>query len=82
MDTNVLALEIEFDVTNMGPLYWLLGVKFIKLDSIELAQEALINKILESGQMNDSHPTLRPIDPNTRITKEESVLEGEHHLLS
>jgi hypothetical protein len=31
--------------------------------------------------MNDSHPTLLPIDPNTRLTKEDSVLEAEEHRL-
>jgi hypothetical protein len=31
--------------------------------------------------MNDSHPTLLPIDPNTRLTTEDSVLEAEEHRL-
>jgi hypothetical protein len=31
--------------------------------------------------MNDSHPTLLPIDPNTRLMKEDSVLEAEEHRL-
>jgi hypothetical protein len=31
--------------------------------------------------MNDSHPTLLPINPNTRLMKENSVLEAEEHHL-
>jgi hypothetical protein len=82
MDTTVLALETEFEVTNMGQLHWVLGIQitFIR-DSIELSQETFVDKILERLQMNDSHPTLLPIDPNTRLTKEDSVREtGEHRL--
>jgi hypothetical protein len=82
MDTTVLALETEFEVTNMGQLHWLLGIQItFNRDSIELSQEAVIDKILERFQMNDSHPTLRPIDLNTRLTKAESVLEAEEHRL-
>jgi hypothetical protein len=82
MDTTVLALETEFEVTNMGQLHWLLGIQItFNRDSIELSQEAFVDKILERFQMNDSHPTLLPIDPNTRLTKEDSVLEAEEHRL-
>jgi hypothetical protein len=31
--------------------------------------------------MNNSHPTLLPIDPNTTLTMEDSVLEGEEYHL-
>jgi hypothetical protein len=82
MDTTVLALETEFEVTNMEQLHWLLGIQItFNRDSIELSQEAFVDKILERFQMNDSHPTLLPIDPNTRLTKEDSVLEAEEHRL-
>jgi hypothetical protein len=82
MDTTVLALDTEFEVTNMGQLHWLLGIHItFNRDSIELSQEAFIDKILEWFTMNDSHPTLLPIDPNTRLTKEDLVLEAEEHRL-
>jgi hypothetical protein len=82
MDTTVLALETEFEVTNMGQLHWLLGIQItFNHDSIELSQEAFVDKILERFQMNDSHPMLLPIDPNTRLMKEDSVLEAEEHCL-
>jgi hypothetical protein len=48
MDTTVLALETEFEVTNMGQLNWLLGIQItFDRDSIELSQEAFVDKILE-----------------------------------
>jgi hypothetical protein len=31
--------------------------------------------------MNNSHLMVLPIDPNTRLTKQDSVLEGEEHRL-
>jgi hypothetical protein len=78
MDTTVLALETEFELTNMGQLHWLLGIQItFNRDSIEISQEAFVDKILERFQMKDSHPTLLPIDRNTRLTKEDSVLEAE-----
>jgi hypothetical protein len=82
LDTTVLALETEFKVTNMGQLHWLLGIQITFIcDSIELSQEAFIDKILERFQMNDSRLTLLPIDPNTRLTKEDSILEAKDHRL-
>jgi hypothetical protein len=48
MDTTILALETEFDVNNMGQLHWLLGIQItFNPDSIELSQEAFVDKILE-----------------------------------
>jgi hypothetical protein len=83
IDTTILALETEFEVTNMGQLHWLLGIQItFNRDSIELSQEAFVDKILERFEMNDSHPTLLPNNPNTRLTKEVSILEAEEHRLS
>jgi hypothetical protein len=77
-----LALKTDFELTNMGQLHWVLGIQItFNRHSIELSPEAFVHKILERFQMNDSHPTLRPIDPNTRLTKEDSVLEAEEHRL-
>jgi hypothetical protein len=43
MDTTVLALEIDFEVTNMGQLHWLLGIQItFSRDLIELSQEAFV----------------------------------------
>jgi hypothetical protein len=67
MDTTMLALETEFEVTNMGQLHWLLGIQItFNRDSIELSQEPFVDNILERFQIFDSHLMLLPIDPNTR----------------
>jgi hypothetical protein len=82
MDTTVLNLETEFEVTNIGQLHWLSGIHItFDRDSIEHSKEAFVDKILERFQINDSHPTLLPIDPNTRLTKQDSVLEADQHRL-
>jgi hypothetical protein len=80
MDTTVLLLETEFEVTNIEQHYWLLGIQItFNHDLIELLQEAFVDKILERFQMTDSHRTLLIIDPNPRLMKEDSVLEAEEH---
>jgi hypothetical protein len=82
MDRTVLAIETEFDVTNMGKLHWLLGIQItFNRDMIELSQEAFVDKILNRFQMTDSHLMRLPINPNTRVMKEDSVLEAEDHRL-
>jgi hypothetical protein len=46
--TTVLALETEFEVTNLGQLHWVLAIQIsFNHDSIELSQEAFVDKILE-----------------------------------
>jgi hypothetical protein len=50
-------------------------------NTIELLQEAFVDKILERFQRNDSHPTLLPIDSNPKLMNEDSVLEAEEHRL-
>jgi hypothetical protein len=80
MDTTILAFKTEFEVTNMGQLYRLVRIHITyNRHSIELLQDGFIDKILEQFQMNDSHPTLPTIKLNTRLTKQESVLEAEEH---
>jgi hypothetical protein len=48
-------------------------------DSIKLSQEGFINTILERFQMNGSHAMLHPIDLDTTLMMEDSVLEAEDH---
>jgi hypothetical protein len=82
MDTSILARNTEFEVTNMGQIHWVLGNQITgNRDSIELSQQSFVDKILEWYQINDSHPTLLPIDPNTRLTMEDSELDAEEHRL-
>jgi hypothetical protein len=65
-DITVLALDTGFEVTNIGQLYWFLGIQVsLNRDSITLSWEAGEHKILKWFQMTDSHPTLLLITPNT-----------------
>jgi hypothetical protein len=75
----VLAGETEFEDTNMGQVQLLLGnhITFNR-DSIEVSEDAFVDKILEPFPMNDSDLMVLPINPNTRLTQE-SVLEPEDH---
>jgi hypothetical protein len=66
----------------MGQLHWFLGFQITSNRySNELSQNAFVDKILERFLMNDAHPMLLSIDPNTRLTKKDSVLEAEEHCL-
>jgi hypothetical protein len=75
----------EFAITDIGQLHWLLGIQMsVNQHSIHLSLAASFDKILELFQMNDAHPTHLPIDPTTRLTKEDSLLDAEeyHHYQS
>jgi hypothetical protein len=75
MDTIVLGLKTEFEIINMGQLHWLVEIEItFNHDSIELSQGAFIDKMLARFQINDSHPMLLPIDPNTWLMKENQDL--------
>jgi hypothetical protein len=82
MDTTVLGLSTDVEVTYIGKLHWLLGIQItFNTDLIDLSQEVFVDKILSQFQMNDFHLRLRPIDPNTGEPKEDSVLDaGDYHL--
>jgi hypothetical protein len=45
----------------------------------QLSQDIFIDMILEQFQLTDSHPTVLSIEPNTRLTKKDSVLDAEKH---
>jgi hypothetical protein len=62
------ALKSEFDVTDLGNLYWLLGIQ-IKFENkgIELSQSVYIDPILLRFGMTDCNPTVLPIDCNTTL---------------
>jgi hypothetical protein len=80
MASTVLALWKEFEVTNMRQLHWLFGIQItLNHNSIDLLHEACVDKILKRFQMNDSHSTLLPIDPNIRVLMEDSILEAEEY---
>jgi hypothetical protein len=66
----------------MGQLHRLLVIQItFNRDPIELSQEAVVDKILEQFQINNSHLTLLPVDLNTRLMTADSVLDAEAHRL-
>jgi hypothetical protein len=79
--TTVLALEKEFEVTNMEQLNWLLGIQFTyNCESIELLQEAVVNMVRKGSYMNDSNLPDFTIDPNAQLMMEYTLLEADYQM--
>ena len=75
MDSTKQLLKSEFQVTELGDLHWLLGIKIdITQSGIKISQTAYIDKILERFGMKDCHSVTTPIDPNHKL---QSVTEDE-----
>jgi hypothetical protein len=85
--TNNKLLEItkndikgQFNMKDLGELYWLLNIK-IKQDknakTISLSQEAYIDKILKHFNLQDAKTVQMPIDPNMKLTKDQSSKTNE-----
>jgi hypothetical protein len=82
MDTTILALEIDFKVSNKRELYCLLAIHItFNCKAIKLAEEPFIYNIFKRNQIQDCDLMLLPIDPNIQLTKDESVLVAEKHYL-
>ena len=63
-----------FKMKDLGELHWLLNFK-IKCNRttklISFSQEAYIDKILARFNLQDSKTHITPLDPNTRLTKDQ-----------
>ena len=79
MDTTKQLLESEFQVTDLGDLHWLLGIKIdLTQLGITISQTAYIDKILERFGMKDCHSVTTPIDPNDHyvsVTEDERIAD-------
>jgi hypothetical protein len=65
MDTVKAKLSTEFEMKDLGPLHWLLGLEIVFSNyGIELKQTAYFDKILKRFGMDGCHPCTLPIDPN------------------
>jgi hypothetical protein len=65
MDLVKTTLSKEFEMKDLGPLHWLLGLEIIfSNNGIEIKQTAYIEKVLTRFGMDQSNPCLLPIDPN------------------
>ena len=59
------SLKSEFDLSDLGPLSWLLGIQVEWHDnSATLSQKAYIDQLLVRFGMNTCNPISLPLDPN------------------
>jgi hypothetical protein len=69
------ALANEFDMKDLGEVHYLLGIQVIRdraQRKIWLSQERYIRDMLKRFGMNNARPVATPMDPNTKLTKDES----------
>src|SRR5258706_3647718 len=70
MDNLKDLLKSEFKVTDLGDLYWLLGIRIEYRDhDIALSQSAYIDTILKHFGLYDFNPVTDPLDKNHQIDK-------------
>src|SRR5258706_13257418 len=70
MDNLKDLLKSEFKVTDLGDLYWLLGIQIKYRDhDIALLQSAYFNTILKRFGLYDCNPVTYPLDKNHQIDK-------------
>jgi hypothetical protein len=64
------TLKSEFEVTDLGDLHWLFGIKIkFKIKRIALSQTAYIDTILSGFGLQDCNPTILRIDEGTIFTQ-------------
>ena len=70
MDSTKDLLKLEFQVTDIGDLYWLLGMQIEYFqDHIAISQTAYIDKILHRFGLHDANPGNLPLDENHTLIK-------------
>src|SRR5258705_6326366 len=70
MDNLKDLLKLEFKVTDLGDLHWLLGIRIEYRDhDIALSQSAYIDTILKRFGLYDCNPVTYPLDKNHQIDK-------------
>src|SRR5258706_13577108 len=68
MDNLKDLLKSEFKVTDLGNLYWLLGIQIEYRDhDIALSQSVYIDTILKHFGLYDCNPVTYPLDKNHQI---------------
>ena len=70
MDSTKDFLKLEFQVTDIGDLHWLLGMQIEYFqDHIAISQIAYIDKILYRFGLHDANPINLPLDVNHTLIK-------------
>src|SRR5258706_5249111 len=71
-------LKLEFKVTDLGDLYWLLGIRIEYRDhDIAMSQSAYIDTILKRFGLYDCNPVTYPLDKNHQIDKATTNADNE-----
>jgi Reverse transcriptase (RNA-dependent DNA polymerase) len=69
------CLDSTYSLTDLGPIYWLLGIKIThdhKLHTISLTQMTYINTILNCFSLGDAKPYTTLIVPSMNYSKKDS----------
>jgi hypothetical protein len=66
------ALKKEFNLSELGPLNWLLGIQIEwHQNSVTLSQQAYVDQLLVKFGMDTCNPVLLPLNPNQKLVKAE-----------
>lgn len=62
-----IALRREFDMKDLGPLHYFLGISIQRSDSgLFLSQQKYIHEILARAKMENCNPCLTPVDTSSK----------------
>lgn len=72
---RVKALKEEFDVVELGPVEWIVGLR-VRRDRakrlVYISQTALIDDIIKQFNQTDASPVITPLDHNIRLSHDDS----------
>jgi hypothetical protein len=70
------ALKKEFELTDLGCLNWLLGIRIEWLqNSVTLSQQAYIDQLLSKYGMDTCNPVSLPLNTNQKLVKAEDGID-------
>jgi hypothetical protein len=64
-----------FELVDLGPIHWLLGIKVERNENnrtLSLSQGAFIEKMVERFRLGNAHPISTPLDPGISLTDTQS----------
>jgi hypothetical protein len=68
------CLEIEFKMTDLGPIHWHVGLNVVHnwlVATISLSQHSYISSILSRFGLEDAKPLSTPMDPAANLSKDQ-----------
>ena len=71
-------LSADFEVKDLGHASYCLGVEFKQSDGeVSMGQQGYIQELLQRFDMSDCKPVATPVDPGTKLRKNENPSEDE-----